>query len=95
VQVIWTEKAQNDYFQNIEYVLTKWTESVALNFINEVDSIIELIKTKPEAFPDSGYDQIRRAVIRKQISLFYKVIDNNIYLLRFWNTYQNPESISF
>lgn len=95
MQVIWTDTASNDYLSNIEYLLNKWSESSATSFINEVDAIIELLKVNPNAFPETDYLQIRKAVIRKQISLFYKVINGNIYLLRFWNTYQNPESISF
>lgn len=95
MQVIWTEKATKDYLSNIEYLLKHWSEASAIGFIDEVDAITEVIKLNPEAFPETEYLAIRKAVIRKQISLFYKVGDQTIYLLRFWNTYQNPKSISF
>lgn len=95
MQVIWTEKATNDYLSNIEYLLRKWSQESASNFIDEVDSILELLIVNPDAFPKTDYLEIRKVVIRKQISLFYKIVDDNIYLLRLWNTYQNPESISF
>ncbi|NVJ48533.1 MAG: type II toxin-antitoxin system RelE/ParE family toxin [Cytophagia bacterium] len=95
MQVIWTEKATNDYLSNIEYLLRKWSQESASNFIDEVDSILELLIVNPDAFPKTDYLEIRKVVIRKQISLFYKIVDDNIYILRLWNTYQNPESISF
>ncbi|NVK84663.1 MAG: type II toxin-antitoxin system RelE/ParE family toxin [Cytophagia bacterium] len=79
----------------MEYLLRKWSQESASNFIDEVDSILELLIVNPDAFPKTDYLEIRKVVIRKQISLFYKIVDDNIYLLRLWNTYQNPESISF
>jgi plasmid stabilization system protein ParE len=70
VKIIWSDDAIKDYHQNIEYLLENWTQQVAIEFIENVDAIIELIKLQPELYPASGYKDVRRAVIRKQISLF-------------------------
>ncbi|MEQ8417878.1 MAG: type II toxin-antitoxin system RelE/ParE family toxin [Imperialibacter sp.] len=92
MKVVWSEDAVNDYHQNIEYLLEERPVRSAANFIEEVDAVIELIKKWPEIYPESDYIGIRRAVIRKQITLFYKLENTAIYLVRFWNTFQNPES---
>ena len=39
MQIIWTQEAKQDYLENIEYLLEKWTEKSARNFINEVDDV--------------------------------------------------------
>ena len=93
MEIIWSGEAAEDYYQNIGYLLESWSEESAINFINEVDSVLEIIKERPEVYLLSGYRSVRKAVIRKQITLFYKVEGTRIYLVRFWNNYQNPESM--
>lgn len=93
MKVIWTDDALNDYHQNIEYLLAEWSEIVATDFIEDVNATLELIKLLPEMFPLSDYESVRKAVIRKQISLYYLTEGEKIYLLRFWNNYKNPDSL--
>ena len=93
MEIIWSGEAAEDYHQNIGYLLESWSEKSAMNFINEVDSVLEIIKERPEVYPLSGYRSVRKAVIRKQITLFYKLEGTRVYLVRFWNNYQDPESM--
>ena len=93
VQIIWSEEAKEDYHQNIDYLLSEWSEKSASEFIEEVDTVLELIKTYPKIYPASNYRSARKAVIRKQITLFYKIGDDGIYLLRFWNNHQDPGAL--
>ncbi len=94
MEIIWSEDAKLDYDSNIEYLLKNWTEESAINFIDEVEIILELIKANPKLYPKSAYKSIRRAVIRKQITLFYQEKGSTIYLVRFWNTFKDPESLN-
>lgn len=91
--IIWSDEAKSDYENNIQYLLKEWTEESAVNFIEEVNAVLELLKINPKLYPQSNYKSIRRAVIRKQITLFYQEKESSIYLIRFWNTFQNPNSI--
>lgn len=36
---------------------------------------------------------VRRAVVRKQISLYYKLEADTIYIIRLWNSFQNLTSL--
>jgi plasmid stabilization system protein ParE len=94
MRVVWTDEALADYYQNIDYLLKEWTDQVALNFIEDVDAVISLIVSHPELFPLTDYHGIRKAVVRKQITLFYKISDNYIQLIRFWNNYQDPSRLT-
>jgi len=95
MKIVWTDKALLDYHQNIDYLLSEWNERSAIEFIDDVDAMIALINAMPELFPLSDYLNVRRAVVRKQITLFYSIEGSKIYLLRFWNIYQNPSSLKF
>ncbi len=93
MNIIWSEDAIIDYHQNIDYLITEWSEKLAAEFIEDVEGVLELIKIQPEIYPISNYHNIRKAVIRKQISLFYEVKGQKIFLVRFWNNYQNPNNL--
>ena len=93
MEVLWSDDAKLDFDENIEYLLKEWFEESAFTFIEEVESILGLLKTNPKLYPMSDYKSIRRAVIRKQITLFYQSKKSSIYLVRFWNSYKDPQSL--
>lgn len=93
-KVHWNKLACSDYYQNIEYLQLEWSEKDAQEFIDEVDDIEFILKQGKVEFQGTNVKEVKRCVICKQISLFYKVVDeHNIELLRFWNNYQNTERI--
>lgn len=93
-KVHWNKLARSDYYQNIDYLLRKWSEKEAQEFIDEVDDIEFILKLGKVEFQGTEVEDVKRCIICKQISLFYKVIDkHNVELLRFWNNYQDPENI--
>ena len=55
MQIIWTQEAKQDYLENIEYLLEKWTEKSARNFINEVDDVLELLQINPKLFQNNQH----------------------------------------
>jgi hypothetical protein len=64
-----------------------------IEFIEDVEAVIELIKKHPELYPLTDYAEVRKAVIRKQITLFFRVKNKEIHLIRFWNNYQDPQKL--
>ena len=93
MHLVWTDEALADYHQNIDFLSKECTDQVALDFIEDVDAVISLIVSRPELFPLTDYRGIRKAVVRKQITLFYKISHNSIQLIRFWNNYQDPSRL--
>ncbi len=94
MKVIWTKQAQIDYDLTIEYLLSEWSEKVAMNFINQVSLTIELLLINPYLYQQSDYQDIRKAFITKHISLFYKSETERIVLIRFWNNSSPTEDLS-
>lgn len=88
--VRWNKLARLDYFNNIDYLLLNWSEKEAQNFIDKVWEIENILAKGNVEFQNTDRLGIKRCVINKQISLFYRVIDGkSIELLRFWNNNQN------
>jgi plasmid stabilization system protein ParE len=92
-EIVWTTRAKIDFDENIVYLLENWTEREALKFTRKAMSTISIIENNPRAFQESDYQQVRKAPILKQISLYYRINQSTIELLRFWGNRMNPEEI--
>ena len=93
--LIWTLPAKEDYDKNLFYLLDQWDENVALEFIEKTESLLFLLKNGQTDFREIGNTKLREALICKQISLIYKINENNdIELIRFWNNYQDRTKLN-
>ena len=90
----WNRLAKLDYYENIDYLLNKWTEKEAQKFIDEVYEIEFILKNKIVDFQKTDFKDVHRCVINKHISLFYRILDDNsIEFLRFWNNLKNDKDL--
>ena len=89
MNVKWTFLSKEDYFKNIEYLEIYWTEKEVVNFIEKVDYCINLLANENVIFTKSDFDDVYKMIVIKQITLYYSIIDNTIFLMRFWNNYQD------
>lgn len=92
-KIIWSADAVSDYEQNIEYLLDEWGIKETQQFIDEIAEMLNTISKMPELFPLSDYRDIRKCVVRKQISILYRVKDDKIELVRIWNNKKNPKKL--
>ncbi|WP_426483812.1 type II toxin-antitoxin system RelE/ParE family toxin [Flavobacterium sp. 2] len=79
--------------EHIDYLEAEWSERVALNFIEKVNSTITLLKNDNVLFVKTNYKSVYKIFITKHISLYYRIENTNLELLRFWNTFQDTEKI--
>jgi len=91
MKVVWSHLAKIDYWKNIEYLEQNWTFTDVANFILEVESLINLLKTNKATFLKTNYKNVYKVVLNRQITLYYFIDNNTITLLRFWNNYQDLE----
>lgn len=93
MKVKWTQVSKEDYFQNIEYLEIYWSEKEVLNFILEVDYVITLLLRENIDFIKSDFEGIFKVVILKQVTLYYSIDNDTIFLLRFWNNHQDLKNL--
>ncbi|WP_035650518.1 type II toxin-antitoxin system RelE/ParE family toxin [Flavobacterium sp. ASV13] len=91
MNLIWAPQAKQDFWNNIDYLEAEWSEKVAQNFIDKVNTTIELLKNDNILFIKTNYKSVYKIVITKHISLYYRIENTNLELLRFWNTFQDTE----
>ncbi|HNW51195.1 MAG TPA: type II toxin-antitoxin system RelE/ParE family toxin [Prolixibacteraceae bacterium] len=93
-QIIWAPEAEDDFSKILSYLNDKWEEKVALNFVNQVDDVLIQIKNNPSQFPLFLSSQnIHRCVINKQNTIFYRIENHSIFILRLFDTRQNPDKL--
>ena len=74
----WTEKANEDYNEVIDYLKVNWGIRSAEKFIKKVDKQLNLIQEMPSLYPASRFFQgLRRCVLVKQISMYYLELEVN------------------
>lgn len=91
MDVIWAPQAKKDFWNNIDYLEAEWSEKSALHFIKKVDTTIALLKNDTVLFLKTNYKNVYKIVITKHISLYYRIENETIQLLRFWNNFQDLE----
>ena len=95
-RIRWNPTAIIDYNENIDYLLEKWSEKAAQQFIDEVNHIEFILRQGNVDFPNTDFEGVKRLVIRKQITLFYRIINKNqVEFLRFWNNNKNTHKLKF
>jgi len=95
-KIIWSAEADKTFEANIKYLEDNWSENEIINFVNKSFEIIDVISKTPLLFKQSKTSKrIRKALIVKQISLYYRINNskNTIELITFWNNFQNPKKL--
>jgi plasmid stabilization system protein ParE len=94
-KILWNQSALDDYHSNIQYLQEKWTDKEAINFIEEVEALLLLLKQGIGVFKESGYKSIKECIVNKHIVLYYRELpENTVELLRFWNTHQDKKNLN-
>ncbi|SRR5690606_33093913 len=93
-KVIVTEKAQLLILQ----VVTFWNEhnqsaTYSRKLLKEIRKQTRYISTFPFSFPIFFENDYRRVLILNHFSLIYKVLDDEIYIVSFWDNRRNPEDL--
>jgi len=92
--VFWSDEAKIKFEDIIEYLLYKWTEKEVKDFVSRTTITITNLKIFPLIWQHSNQRKnIRRAVINKNVVLFYKYSrsQNKIELITLRNTKRKPQ----
>ncbi|MGV8947245.1 MAG: type II toxin-antitoxin system RelE/ParE family toxin [Lutibacter sp.] len=83
-KVVISKTAEKKLDELFSYLIEKWSVKVKNEFTEKLDASIELIKNKPEIFPESKKGKkLRKCVVAKQITLFYRYTSKQINVLQF------------
>ena len=93
-KIHWSSEAEITYAENLKYLSKRWGKKTVLDFLDTTDATLRRIADNPLLF--KIYDKsssIRVCVLHKAISVYFTHSSEEIFLITFWNTYQNPDSL--
>ncbi|SNS04042.1 Plasmid stabilization system protein ParE [Belliella buryatensis] len=89
-KVVWTEEAEISLSEVIDYLDKKWYQKQVLRFLEKLDKTISIVRETPLIYPEFGPLKVRRALINKQTSLFFKIEKDDIIILSVRDNKRSP-----
>ena len=94
--IIWSPLSENDFATIVDYLDKQWGTKVAIQFIDLIDNILYQISNNPRQFPVIyKWKKIRKCVLTKHNTLYYRDAKNRIEILRIYDTRQDPINLIF
>jgi plasmid stabilization system protein ParE len=84
----------NELKEVFNYFEVNWTEKELRKLSIEIEKTLELISINPELFPKTRTKKsIRRVVITKHNTLYYRKKNKTIEILSFFSNNKNPNNL--
>jgi len=95
-QIIWSPLSEKDFENILDYLKSNWDKKVVEKFIDITDQLIYQISINPKQYPIINKSKrIRKCVITKHNTLFYRDRKDFIDVLRLFDTRQDPKKLIF
>lgn len=89
--ISWTDHALSELADTYEYLELNFTEKELKKLSLEIDQVLNLISKNPKLFPFSESLKVRKVVIKKFNTMYYRVNKNQIEIISFFSNRQNPD----
>ena len=95
-EIIWSPLAEKDLGDILEYLSKNWNQRVTIRFLDKIDFITDQISKIPNQYPIINKKlKVRKCVVTKQNTLFYREAEKQIEILRLYDTRQDPKKLKF
>jgi len=94
-KIIWTNRALSDLKNIVTYLEENWTVKEIQKFARLLDLQLNRLVINPFLSPESNkYKKIRKSVLNRQISIYYRINNFEIHIITLFDNRQNPEKIN-
>ena len=91
-KILWTDFALSEFEKTIEYLQENWTDRELRNLALAIEETLNLISHNPNLFQASELKkEIRRVVVAKHNTLYYRIKDNTVEIISFFSNRQSPK----
>ena len=90
MQVFVTPQAERNFDSIVDNINDKWGERTARQFIKKADEIFKLLKNYP-SMGQIEKDDIRGFQLSPQIRILYRIRDEKVIILAFFDVRQDPK----
>lgn len=92
MRIFLTKRAEKSFNSIKEYIIKGWGEPVAESFEQKTIDFLDLLKDFPEiGIVEVKEKQIRAFQLTKQIRVFYRIKNERIIILTFFDVRQDPK----
>ncbi len=89
-----SRRAMKNLDNLLVYLEEDWSTKVKHDFVQKLDKSLKQIQELPDSFPESDNIRgLRKCVVTKQTTVFYKYSDTTIYVVTIFDNRQNPKSL--
>jgi plasmid stabilization system protein ParE len=93
-KLIWSDEALNNLKGIIAYLENRWTNREIKNFAQLLDKQLNLLKDNPFLFAEADKPNgLRKSVLSKQTTIYYRIIDHEIRIITIFDNRQNPNRL--
>lgn len=93
-KIFWTEEAIRNLEEIIDYLSNTWSEREVIRFKEKLGRIVIHIRSNPLMFPRSEFQpRLRKAVLSKQVSVFYEIREQFVYLVYIFVNYKSTRKL--
>ncbi len=91
LEVFWSKRADKKFDNILDYLMLEWGERVTNSFVTEVYNFLDILSEYPNIGTIEDKEKgIRAFTIVKQVNIFYKIYNNKIVILNFFDNRQDP-----
>jgi len=92
LKIKWTKSASSSFDQTAEFIEEEWGIRSAQKFIKKVNRLLQILRKQPEIgkleIKEKG---IRAFVFSRQNTVFYRIREDKLILLKFFDNRQEPK----
>lgn len=92
-KVFWSDNALIELADTYDYLEENFSVKELNKLSHELERVLNLISKNPSMFPLSSNLGVRRVVIKKYNTLYYRQSKNHIEVLSFFSNRKNPRKI--
>ncbi|CAI8325387.1 MAG: Uncharacterised protein [Bacteroidota bacterium] len=89
--IYWTSHALIELAATYAYLETHFNPSILHQLSRDLDRVLRLIAKNPSTFALSDFKGVRRTVVRKFNTLYYREVGHRIEIISFFSNRQNSE----
>ena len=92
-KIIWTDHALAELKEIINFLESNWTRKEISRLFKKIEKSLAQIGRNPAMYPKTDKrESVRRAVLTRQLTLYYKTDKNYIYILSLFDNRRNPKA---
>lgn len=94
-KIVWTDCALDELAGTIEYLEKYFTEKELKKLAREIEKKLNLISENPLIFPVSDKINLRKVVVEKYNTLYYRIKEEGVEIISFFSNMQSPAKRKF